>query len=274
MVTAPMRRAPLLTAGLIAMIAAGCTIPEDPLPPGAKRIVVHAVLDLGADTQFVQITYSDSAGYSSRPVDGAQVVITAPNGVEMTAVEDTGRYHAPVYRYRPSAFGVTLTPGATYTLRIHPLKGADVTGSTTVPQAAPVALPASAEPFAWNLDTLRLDWPPVTGAQSYQVRVAVPFTMYAFPQQQPDTVFQATYVSFSTHGVSLAGNARQLLDDDYVFQPRQEARVLVLAVDANFYDYYRVLSDPFVGAAPSHLTGAVGVFGSIVPIVARKLAVR
>jgi len=31
-------------------------------------------------------------------------------------------------------------------------------------------------------------------------------------------------------------------------------------VDVNYYDYYRSQSDPFAGAAPSHLVGAVGVF--------------
>ena len=49
---------------------------------------------------------------------------------------------------------------------------------------------------------------------------------------------------------------------------------MVSAVDATFDDCYRVLPDPFTGAAASHLTGAVGVFGSIEPIIVRRLSVH
>ena len=51
-------------------------------------------------------------------------------------------------------------------------------------------------------------------------------------------------------------------------------RVIVSAVDQNYYDYYSTQSDPFAGPAPGHLAGAVGVFGSIAPIVSLQLTVR
>jgi hypothetical protein len=50
--------------------------------------------------------------------------------------------------------------------------------------------------------------------------------------------------------------------------------VTVSAVDVNYYDYYRAQSDPFAGAPPSHLTGAVGVFGAYVPMLGGQLQVR
>ena len=59
-----------------------------------------------------------------------------------------------------------------------------------------------------------------------------------------------------------------------MFEPGSQTTVLVSAVDINYYQYYRVLSDPLSAAAPSHLTGALGVFGSVVPIVARRLDVK
>src|SRR5437763_2156675 len=108
------RAARVLTshAVVIALTAlVGCTIPESPIAPGAKRVVVHAVLDLGADTQSVQLRYSDVVNYTAESVKGATVTITGPAGVTMTAVEDTGQYHQPVYRFIPRSYGVTLTPG-------------------------------------------------------------------------------------------------------------------------------------------------------------------
>jgi hypothetical protein len=42
----------------------------------------------------------------------------------------------------------------------------------------------------------------------------------------------------------------------------------------NYYDYYRAQSDPFAGAAPSHLVGAIGVFGAVVPLLLTELQVQ
>jgi hypothetical protein len=80
------------------------------------------------------------------------------------------------------------------------------------------------------------------------------------------------YRTFVDTAVVIPG-AALTIEGDHVF-PRTELDVLVTAVDVNYYDYYRAQSDPFAGAAPSHLTGAVGVFGSVVPILATQLQVR
>jgi len=43
----------------------------------------------------------------------------------------------------------------------------------------------------------------------------------------------------------------------------------VRVVDENYYEYYRRVTDPLSGAAPSRLTGAAGVFGSVAPVKKR-----
>ena len=52
------------------------------------------------------------------------------------------------------------------------------------------------------------------------------------------------------------------------------AQVTVAAVDAGYYNYYRTNSDEFTGAAvQGNLTGAQGVFGSIVVVAWQLLRV-
>ena len=71
----------------------------------------------------------------------------------------------------------------------------------------------------------------------------------------------------------IPGTALTLTGDE-ILPAGASVDVMVSAVDANYYDYYRSQSDPFAGAAPSHLTGATGVFGSLAPILVTELHVR
>jgi hypothetical protein len=81
------------------------------------------------------------------------------------------------------------------------------------------------------------------------------------------------YRFFADTSVALAGTALTIAGD-MVFPPGDDVDIIVNAVDANYYDYYRAQSDPFAGPPPAHLTGAVGVFGSIAPVLFGKLKVR
>ena len=172
------------------------------------------------------------------------------------------------YRISLDAYGVTLVPGATYTLHVHMPAGDDATGTTTIPQASAVALP-TAEPFDRLRDTLRLSWPAVPGAESYEIQVLRDSTRVPTGSQPI-----VKYDAFTTRALTFAGTAHPQFDDGAMFESRSQTTVLVSAVDINYYQYYRVLSDPLSAAAPSHLTGALGVFGSVVPIVARRLDVK
>jgi hypothetical protein len=270
-----------LTQALVLLLVAGtaCTFPEKQIAPGEKHLVIHAVLNLGAQDQRILVDYSDVGDSITGSVLGALVSITTPEGVRMVGIQDsvalyydtTRRVPAGGYRISPEAYGVTLMPGAKYRLDVHTPAGEDATGTTTIPQATAVATPTVGELFRWARDTLRLSWPAVPGAQSYQVEVVSTFVGSQDGFQSPQS---QRYLAFHSHQLTLAGSARQPLDGGYIFVRSSHTTVSVFAVDINYYHYYRVLSDPLSGAAPSHLIGALGVFGSIVPIVARRLDVR
>jgi hypothetical protein len=181
-----------------------------------------------------------------------------PNGDTVTASENdqSSDYVPGRYRYSPSF----LQLSGTYVLHVRTSLGEEVSGTTIIPNATPslffVTLNSD---FRRLRDTLRLNWPRVPGAGSYEVIV------------KPAHLDE--YRVFTDTAVVLPGNMLTLAGD-MVFPPGVSASVLIIAVDANYYDYYRAQSDPFAGAAPSHLQGAVGVFGSVVPIHGYLVHVR
>ncbi|MGH7621996.1 MAG: hypothetical protein ACREMU_06615, partial [Gemmatimonadaceae bacterium] len=151
----------------------------------------------------------------------------------------------------------TLTPGETYRLRVVTPDGRVVTGATTIPNTVPVSDTATetvAFPFR---GTLALAWRRVAGASSYEVRVAGQLNLVVFA----DTSIALTINSFSSSTGGTRGDTTSAL--------------VVSAVDANYYDYYRHKPDSFTGnGVISHLNGAIGVFGSIVEIERRTLKLR
>jgi len=136
-------------------------------------------------------------------------------------------------------------------------QGEEVTGTTTIPLAPAVLVP-QAQAFDRTIDTLRLSWPRVPGARSYEVFVRSRISTY---RVYADTSIVMAGTTLTTGG-------------DPVFPAGTRVRVIVSAVDENYYDYYSTQSDPFAGSAPGHLAGAIGVFGSIAPIVSLQLTVR
>lgn len=257
---------------IAALLLAGCTNLEAPAASQATRLVVHAIVDMQASDQTV-LVYRARTGLPNaveggdltddEPVGDALVSITGPDGTTLTAdrlFNPTGDCClAGVYLFPSSPVGLPLTSGGTYTLRIRTSIGEDVTGTTTMPGPAQLRL-ESPRIFFRLRDTLQLSWPRVPGAAGYEVIIQLP-------------QFGQEYRTFADTSFSLAGTALTIAGDE-IFARGQDANVVVSAVDANYYDYYRSQSDPFAGAAPSHLTGAVGVFGAIVPIFAMQLRVR
>jgi len=254
------------------LMLAGCLNLEDPAPSQQTRLVVHAMLDAQAGEQTV-LLYRARTGVPTviegspvsddEPVADAQVSITTPDGITLNAwrrLSQSGECCVSgTYLFPDSLRGPSLMPGGTYTLRIRTPSGEEVTGTTTIPGPSQLAL----EPpriFFRLRDTLRLTWPRVPGAASYEVIVRMP-------------QFGDEYRTFADGSLTMPGTALTIAGDE-IFQRGQDVTVVVSAVEVNYYDYYRSQSDPFAGAAPSHLTGAVGVFGSIVPIYATTLLIR
>ena len=258
---------------IAALLLCGCLHLEDPAPSQETRLVVHSVLSAQPSQTYV-LVYRARTGVPNvveggslsddEPVADAKVTMTGPDGFIYRAGSPatasgeccvSGMYIID----GPPPLSVPSTGTGTYTLRIRTTLGEEVTGTTTVPgPAQPIQDPTRI--FFRLRDTLRLSWPRVPGAASYEVVIRMPR-------------YDADYRTFADTSFSIAGTALTIAGEE-IFERGQDAEILVTAVDVNYYDYYRSQSDPFAGAAPSHLTGAVGVFGSIVPIYATQLVVR
>lgn len=260
------------SSGLVGvLLLAGCLNVEAPAPSQQTRLVVHAMLDTRASQQYVLVYRArtgvpnavESGDFSDdEPVSDAEVTLSAPDGTTSAGrpLNPSGNccVSGTYIIDRPLALPVTGT--GTYTLRIRTPLGEEVTGATTIPGPGSLAQDP-ARVFFRLRDTLRLTWPRVPGAASYEVIIRMP-------------QFGGEYRMFADTALTLPGTALTV-DGDEIFARGQDATVVVVsAVDVNYYDYYRSQSDPFAGAPPSHLVGAVGVFGSIVPIYATQLFVR
>jgi hypothetical protein len=86
---------------------------------------------------------------------------------------------------------------------------------------------------------------------------------------QVQTPYGPFQVFSDTNAITLTGGLRNLDVDrlPLVFTPGFRQSVQIAAVDTNFYDYYRSVSDPFTGAGLiSRMRGGLGLFGAYAPI--------
>jgi len=238
---------------------AGC-IDQAPTSATANALIVHAVLDLGSRDQYVVIQSTTGAIDQQRPVPGAVVTLTTPDGHALLADEtiDSTRYIAvttprvtTVYRVALDRYGIDLVPGGVYRLRVTTPDGREVRGMTTIPNAV-LDTASTTQTIDPGRDTVRLSVPRVAGASAYEVYAS----------------WRAKAAFFNDTAVALPAPP----DDAFIVTPRL---VVVTAVDQNYYDYFRRASDPFTGSGLiSHLDGAIGVFGSVVPVLRLQVIVR
>jgi hypothetical protein len=244
--------------------AAACSFPEQPIPQGVNDVVVHAALD---PSRFYQTVALSTTHGPFEPQDSAEVQLTMPDGTVQTGRQvkpSQGDYSpAAEYRFEP---GSQFAPGGTFQLRVVTAHGDTITGQTTVPSAAPASL-VMLGPFNRASDTLRFSWPRVPGARAYEVQVWMKQSYGSYYSTQ------LTYKAFGDTSISLAGIAKRF-DDTDVFSASGTAYVFVYAVDDNYYEYYRVPGDPYMGAVPSHLKGGLGFFGAMVPVARYTFDVR
>ena len=238
----------------------GCDQPTDPIDRPERRILVHAVLDAGTLLQRVKVQYVDgNFGHRLANIGNAIVTITTPTGAIFVGDEV-----ADGAEYQFIGLGgstANLLASGTYTLHILTPAGEEVVGTTTMPTYTD--LPEAVfviQPFHRETDTLRLEWKRVPRAARYEVAVE------SFVRAG-NTGFNQLYSTFADTSITIGGKARTL-ENDLVFAG-EVATIVVSAVDDNYYTYYHASVDPFAGAPPSRLTGAIGVFGAMVPIVNR-----
>ncbi len=255
-------------AVLACAAAAVACVETTSVRPDAHTLVVHAVLDPGAQHQLIVVQATTGALSEQRQVSGAVVTITTPDGRTLTAVERrdpaavTGAVPFPTVAtiYDVDAGVTGLIPGGTYRLRVVAPDGRTVTGRTTIPSALPSTAPAPARTIDRDRDTVSLQWSRVAGARSYQVFV-----------HSTDDSFSV----FADTSVTLPGTVQVQGSGDHVFDHGVSYTLSVLAVDENFFDYYHRLSDDFAATGlVMHLDGGIGVFGSVVTIATRTIIVK
>ena len=247
-----MSRVFLVSAAAMTALMASCRNLDSPTAANQSQLVVQGVMDTHTSEQMVLI-YRARTGAplaigaisNEQPVLDASVEVTLPNGDRMIAKsEQDGSYD-----FMPEADGLDVTQGGTYVLHVRTAEGEEVNGSTTVPTPPPHVQGLFRRPLVRARDTLRLSWPRVPNARAYEVLVG-----------------NTGYRTFTDTAIAIPGTALTIAGD-MVFPPGVFVDVVISAVDVNYYDYYRAQSDPFAGAPPSHLAGAVGVFGAIAPIL-------
>jgi hypothetical protein len=241
-------------------------VQEQVTSPSANAYIVHAVIDASAPVQYVFLQHTVGSLRDQIGVGGATVSITTPDGIVMRAdeVRDSTLFSAQntpkmyvAYRIEPGSYGQVIVAGGTYRLRIRTADGTDITGTTTVPVGEPDVGSVPLETFSRTRDTLRIEWRPQSSVRAYQYSAT------------PTTASGSTASTTSAFADSL------IVVPGSGFRVGAQYRIAVVAVDDNFFDYYRRSGDTFTGvSAASRLDGAVGVFGSVSPVRRRNLLVQ
>jgi hypothetical protein len=274
-------RVALLALGALGVGA--CELATEAVPPPARRVVVHAVLNPDADEQVFLVESSltgrvtvDTARKfdpldpirtaGGEPITGARVRLMPDGDSAFTAFETEvdGR---PTGRYAIARERLAIRPGRTYRLTITTPDAQVVTGETTVPSAPPDwQAGVNVTPIAVRFDrsgaALELRWDPVPGARTYAIRVETPNGPWFLFSDSTRFALSGALRNFFVGGLPA------------VWYPGHEQLVSVSAVDRNFYDYNRSGNDPFGGSGLiSSVRGGIGLFGSTLAQLRRVVTV-
>jgi len=274
-------RAMALAAALTASIV-GCEIKGTTAPELEPRLVVHAVLNPTSGVQIVTVERtlrsvvrtSSEAAPQYDPIDDALVIIYGPRGDSVIFRRATGTgVSAGVYRV--SSITITdgsagdaqpnvlrLRPGERYRLRVETTIGV-ATGETTIPVGGPVD--GSRVTFNLDRDTLRIDTTAVRNAAGFYLRHEWRRGVH---ERYVTTLDGALLRPLS----SAADSAWSFSFAGETIYPGLAQRFTLVAVDSNYFRYYVASFDPFGDDTRGNtLTGGVGLFGSVAPLVSKIL---
>ena len=276
-------------ASLSALVVATACVETTAVIADANTLVVHAVLDPGVQHQIIVVQRTTGALTAQLALTGAVVTIATPDGQTLTAVERrdtaevTGFVPFPTVTtiYDLDAGPAGLIPGGTYQLRVAVPDGRTVTGLTTIPNAVPSTAVAPTLTIDRLRDTVSLQWSRVAGARGYEVFVRATYNPLYF----------STYSVFADTSVVLPGTAQGLYGNKsfcgnvskyptrvvcpFAFVSGFTHQLAVIAVDANYFDYYHDSGDSFTASGlVMHLDGGIGVFGSVVTVATRTIVVH
>ena len=272
---------PLLRLLPLLPLFSACELTEVTVAPGTKIVVVQSVISRTDSIQFVVVEYSQAGqafhgfsyprippGSPRAPISGARVTIEHAGGgcagmvdtlIEQSPIDQagqaTGTYTGPVCRPEP---------GEQILLRVETPAGEVVTGATVVPGAAArdvsaggLAAPAGGTgTLDRTRDTLGIDVTPISG-KALQVEL----------RNSANREDLAIYAYTDTLGLKFPANLVNPFEGDdgeSVFRAGRYYALAVALTDENYYDFLRSRSDPFTGRGfINHLTGGIGVFGSV-----------
>ena len=270
-----------------------CSVPAPTAPPLQPGIVLFSVLDPVSSEQVVLLMQSRAAvpdvstltlvpddpivSSGETPILGARVVLYGPAGDSAVAVEDrvrrTDKLGSGVYRIwtggsptaAPAGAFLRLQTGQSYRLRVSTSLG-NAEGTTRVPNALRVVAGASRN-VVLSRDSVLLPAVGPSGAGFvYSLRASNGTSTEG--EQQYRRVLESRLILPS----------RQ---DDWAFAfVRDRLRtgtrhvLTVTAADSNYFEYYGSAGDPFADRTQrTNLTGAAGVFGSVLVLFTQPITV-
>jgi hypothetical protein len=289
----PMRRLLVPATAVLLVTACDLEFEKATVAEGTGRPVVHAVLNPFVGSEFTVIVERTLTGRvavregvfdpadpvasgGGDPITGARVEINnlqtgdGSVGIEDAEVRDDGKGRG-VYRFLNASCGpfacpvngIVMSRGMPYELRVTTPNGEVITDTTRIPTGFARPDTGSRRTFNADGETYSFSW--------RRSDDSVP--RYAVQLQTPYGPFQ---VFSSVESLAVNGTLRNFQQDRLprAFVPGFRQNIQAIAVDRNYFDYYRSQNDPFTGLGlASSVNGGFGVFGAIHPIRFQELDV-
>lgn len=239
-------------------------------PPGDPVLVVQAVLNAARQDQSVLVQRSQ-AGETQGGIGGAVVELTdldprsCPAPTVLLAEVTSSTPGAPPTGLYQTPF-CPLEPGDRVTLRVVTPDAHVVTGSTRIPGIRSIVIRAGGTEAQFAPASLAMDRTRDSLSVTVDLMLARALQLEAVRATAGED--PSLSVTTDTTSVSVPGDLVDLSGDGRaVFRAGAYYEVTAAALDTNYFDFVRTITNPLTGRGfINHLTGAVGVFGSIAPL--------
>jgi len=252
---------------LLLVLVAGCKLTETlETTLGDPVVQVEAVIDPTRDRQFgVRVQRSQPGSDTlTTGIAGAVVTLTDldPRGCSQPTVllHDGG---AGLYVFLDD--WCRLGAGDRVSLRVVTPDGVVVTGMTRIPGIRSVQVRAGATSTQVPLGRLSMD----RTRDSIHINADLTETHALQIEALRGSTNESATLRFVSDTLSLdvAGDLVDPFDERTVFRAGCYYELTVAAVDTNYWDFTRSIANPLTGQGfINHLTGGIGVFGSVVPV--------
>lgn len=252
----------MVRRALFLLVLAGCKLTETlEVPAGDPVVQIQAVIDPTRTVQRVVVQRSQP-GTETTGIIGATVTLTDldPRGCAMPTVrlEDAGTGLYSVTGWCPLAAGDRVA------LHVTTREGAVVTGTTRIPGIRSVTVRAGTTSASASSARLAMD----RTRDSIYVAADLNLTHAMQIEAVRSTTNEDATLRFVSDTLSLgiAGDLVDPFDDRTIFRAGCYYQLTVAALDTNYFDFTRSIANPLTGQGfINHLSGGIGVFGSVVP---------